>query len=192
MPRLIATLLLFLSASPALANDPYCERPWFIRNLIFDRAGYCFSSALGQSVFDNSDCTGTDIALSDRDSQAVAQIRELEDWLGCDMDTSVRRLQTVSELEDLRRFAVLPVPVDGAYGCIGYLGPDLPLYTAPGATHGPVMGTIRRGSSILFEYMPEAGWDFVTAYATGWKGPPSASGWLDMRNGEPDCEDYAG
>ena len=34
-----------------------CDDLWLTRNLIFDRAGYCFGSVLGKSVFDNEGCT---------------------------------------------------------------------------------------------------------------------------------------
>ena len=53
--RFVLTFLLSLCVTPAFALD-HCEEWWFTRNLVFDRAGYCFSSPLGQAVFDNSDC----------------------------------------------------------------------------------------------------------------------------------------
>lgn len=192
MKRLLAALALLVGAGPALANPVYCERPWFIRNLIFDRAGYCFSSTLGQAVFDNSDCIGTDVALSPRDREAVALIREMEDFLDCDMDTSVQHLQMIHEFDHLRRFALLPIPVDAASGCIGYLGPELPLLTAPNDYDGPIMGHTTRDSSILFDFLPEDGWEFVTVFPNGWEGPEGPSGWVEMGRSMPECRQYAG
>lgn len=192
MTRMLFALFCLALSGPAHANEPYCEQPWFIRNLIFDRAGFCFSSTLGQAIFDNSDCTGTDIVLSPRDREAVALIREMERWLECDMDTSVQTLATLPELDHLRRFALLPIPVDAASGCIGYLGPELPLLTAPGAYGGPVMGYLSRESSILFDFLPENGWEFVTVYPYGWDGPRGPSGWVDMGRQQPQCRQFAG
>lgn len=192
MSRLALVLALLVLPAQVLADDVYCEEPWFIRNLIFDRAGYCFSTPLGQAIFDNSDCTGTDVALSPRDQDAVAQIREMERWLGCDMDTSRTTLATLPELDPLRRFALLPIPVDGASGCIGYLGPEMALLTAPGAFDGPVMGRVTRGSSIVFSYIPEGTWEFVTVYPDGWDAGGGVSGWVDMGGRMPECREYAG
>ncbi|MGI3185994.1 DUF4453 domain-containing protein [Nioella aestuarii] len=192
MRRVLITLALLGLAAPALANEPYCEQPWFIRNLIFDRAGFCFSSPLGEAVFDNSDCTGTDVVLSQRDREAVALILEMEDLLDCTMDTSGQTLSTLPELNQLRRFALLPIPVDAASGCIGYLGPQLPLLEAPGAHNGPVLGTLTLESSILFDFLPENGWEFVTVYPNGWEGPPGPSGWVDLGGQMPDCRQVAG
>jgi hypothetical protein len=192
MPRLVLALALLGLSGPVLANEPYCEEPWFIRNLIFDRAGYCFSSPLGQAIFDNADCTGTDVTLSERDREAVALIREMEDLLDCNMDTSVQTLSTLQELNQLRRFVLLPIPVDAASGCIGYLGPQLPLLVAPGAYDGPVLGTLTLESSILFDFLPEDGWEFVTVYPNGWEGPPGPSGWVELGQQQPQCREIAG
>lgn len=192
MHRVLIALTLLGLATPALANEPYCEQPWFIRNLIFDRAGFCFSSPLGQATFDNSDCTGTDVVLSQRDREAVALIREMEDLLDCSMDTSGQTLSTLPELNQLRRFTLLPIPADAASGCIGYLGPQLPLLEAPGALNGPVLGTLTLESSILFDFLPENGWEFVTVYPSGWEGPPGPSGWVEMGQQGPQCRQVAG
>ena len=64
------TLLLFLIASPAAASD-VCHDLWFTRNLIMDRAGYCFGSMLGKATFDNSDCTGKNVSLDAGDQLMV-------------------------------------------------------------------------------------------------------------------------
>ena len=42
-------LLCALLASPAAASD-VCDDLWFTRNLIMDRAGYCFGSVLGRAA----------------------------------------------------------------------------------------------------------------------------------------------
>ena len=89
MKRLILALILL--ASPAAAAD-VCDDLWFTRNLIMDRAGYCFGSALGQAVFDNGNCIGKSVSLSTQLQRQVAEIRELEKQIPCKVDTARTRL----------------------------------------------------------------------------------------------------
>jgi len=192
MSRLALALALLLLPAQAIADDIFCEQPWFLRNLIFDRAGYCFSSPLGQAVFDNSDCTGTDVTLSPRDEAAVAHIRQLEEWSRCEIDALATRLEHMAMLEHFRRYALLPIPVEGESGCIGYRGPRLPLLTAPGAYDGPILGELVPNADIHFGFLNEGTWDFVTVYPEGWSGGPGWSGWVDLGSGMPDCRQFAG
>jgi len=62
--RAFLALLLAALAAPAAALE-ICDELWFTRNLIYDRAGYCFSSPLGRAVFDNSDCTGSALKIAE-------------------------------------------------------------------------------------------------------------------------------
>ena len=60
-----------------------CEDLWFTRNLIMDRAGYCFGSALGQSLFDNGDCLGKSVVLDAASSRLVQELRAREAQFAC-------------------------------------------------------------------------------------------------------------
>ncbi len=195
MARYVLALFLLVLPSIVRADSISCELPWFIRNLMFDRAGYCFSSPLGRALFDNADCTGSE-ALSSRDAAAVAQIRELERWLGCAVNTDARRLEHQEALAYLRGIAVLPVPVEGESGCIGYLGPDLPLLTAPGRKAGPMLGVLRRGADISFGFLDEGAWAFVAVHPRGWATTSAGQvshGWVRFAGDRfPECRQYAG
>jgi hypothetical protein len=58
-----------------------CDQLWYARNAIFDRAGYCFSSARGKAAFDNTGCTG---GTPDAAGMAeVARIQQQEAANGC-------------------------------------------------------------------------------------------------------------
>lgn len=78
MLRFAAPLFAVLTPLPAVADA--CDEMWFIRNLHFDRAGYCFGSTLGQNIFDNAGCTGKDVQLSSEAQKSIAFIKEME---GC-------------------------------------------------------------------------------------------------------------
>lgn len=164
MHRIIAFSALLLTATPAVA-DGFCDEAWFIRNLIVDRAGYCFGSALGQSVFDNSDCTGKDVSLSPASARTVAMIRDQEAWMGCAVDTAGNRLD-VPHRPLLERLEVLPVPTDTASGCIGWRGGSIPLLAAP-REDAPVVGLGETGMNVVWEYDYVGvadGWQFLTLY----------------------------
>lgn len=192
MKRLFLSLALLTAPAAASAADIFCEYPWFVRNLIFDRAGYCFSSPLGQALFDNADCTGTDITLSPRDAAAVAHIRELEAREMCQIDTSAGRLDHQDAFQHLHRMTVLPIPVEHESGCSGYLGPERLVMPAPSPLASPVQGVLTQGTDILFGHLAEGTWEFVGIYPEGWSGEPTLYGWVDFGGTFPACQQYAG
>lgn len=192
MKRFLLSLALLALPGAANAADIFCEYPWFVRNLIFDRAGYCFSSPLGQALFGNSDCTDTEVTLSPRDAAAVAHIQDLEGWELCEIDTSAQRLEHQDAFQHLRQMTVLPIPVEHESGCIGYQGPDLPLLPAPGPLSSPVLGMLTQNADLHFGHLPEGGWEFVGVYPEGWTGGPAAYGWVDFGGQQPICSQYAG
>ncbi|MAM63661.1 DUF4453 domain-containing protein [Maritimibacter sp. UBA3975] len=164
MHRLIALTLLSFTATPAAAYD-VCDEAWYIRNLIFDRAGYCFGSTLGQAVFDNTGCTGKDVSLSPGDAATVEMIREQEGWMACAVDTGATRLD-VPHRALLDRLEVLPVPTDTASGCIGWTGGPIPLLAAP-REDAALVGRGEAGVNVVWEYDYESvldGWQFLTLY----------------------------
>ncbi len=171
----LTLLLLLLFAAPVFAAEG-CVDVWFTRNLIMDRAGHCFSTPLGQAVFDNGDCTGGTVIL-DAPAQALVQrLRGLEAEHGCDIDTSARWLD-MDDIAFRRVLRDLPVRMDGQWGCLGWVGTQVPLYdgyTDP--LHA--IGQILPGDYVLFEHLgPAENWGYVTVSAPGW-GVFKSAGWL--------------
>ncbi len=97
-----------------------------MRNLIMDRAGYCFGSALGQALYDNGDCIGKQVSLSPAQSRQVQNIQRLEAEIGCKVNTGSRRLD-LPNMELLRRLHDMPLPDNGGWACIGWQGAAVPL-----------------------------------------------------------------
>ncbi|MEM8577204.1 MAG: DUF4453 domain-containing protein [Pseudomonadota bacterium] len=164
-------LALALLASPAAASE-VCKEAWMARNLIFDRAGACFSSALGQRYFDNGVCGG-DVALSAVDQARVDTLRDVEARYDCAIDTSAPFMTDAPEW----LFAFDPVPVtDGLESaCIGWQGAPAMLRSGPG---GRITGELRQGDTILLLHDGTEDMQFLTIsdngaiIARGWhKGP---------------------
>ena len=167
MNRFPLAAWLIITASP-LRADPFCDDLWFARNQLFDRAGYCFSSPLGQAVFDNSDCTGKDITLEPGGAEMVAEIRASEARVPCDVDTS----RTWLEIENIalrRRLGQVVYRSEFASGCLGWNGGPLTLLAGPGPTSEPI-AMVETGDDIVWEYdslpWPE-GWTFISVYRDG-------------------------
>lgn len=196
MRKYLAAFICFttLLATPLSAqqDDPLCEDLWFARNLIHDRAGYCFSSPLGQAQFDNSDCTTRNATLAPAQAALVARIRQSEAQYSCNLDTNRTWLTYPDELEPYRRMADVPVRDFGATGCIGYRGPVLTLRN--GASHAAAaIGQLRPGASITFAHWPLNGWSYVSIYPQGYAPDgPADWGWVAIGEGMPPCDSYAG
>lgn len=180
MRYLIPFFLLPLSAQA----DPYCDELWFTRNLIFDRAGYCFGSSLGQAVFDNSDCSTKTPALTDREKAQVASLKETEEFLDCRTDTSRSRLEFTGG-DWLRTFETLPTRAEGESSCIDFKGPELPLYSGASETSA-IIGAISVGDDPPYGHLAEGAWEFVTI-------GEQRGGWTNVNLFEGNrCEAYAG
>lgn len=166
MTRFAPALLVCL-ASPALGFEA-CDDLWFSRNQVFDRAGYCFSSPLGQAVFDNTGCTPG--AVPDAEGQALIDfVRAREAQLGCNVDTT-RSTLDIDQL-DLRLSLEPPLVALSEYasGCLGWKGEPLALLAGP-RDGAEMIGIAQPGDDITWEYewMGEApGWSFVTIYRDG-------------------------
>jgi hypothetical protein len=156
--RIVCLSLALLAAAPAFAQD-VCDDLWFTRNLIFDRAGYCFESTLGQAVFDNAGCKAGDPALTAEARNQVAAIQATEQELGCAVDTS-RRALNVLHLD--RRMAMIDIPVPSLYesGCYGWRGAPITLRAGRSDT-APVTGQIPSGGDIYWSFEGPDGWSFV-------------------------------
>lgn len=185
-----------LLAAPAAADvwdsdEPACNWLWFTRNLIMDRAGYCFGSPLGKALFDNADCRGTEVKLSARESRQLAKMQALERQANCAVNTNARRLDVPLDTRLLKQLRDLPVPQWGASGC-RWAGRPVPIYN--GYTQGSdVIGEIHAGDALSFESQHEGNWTAVEIRQGGYDGP-ARMGWFDNRKHNPEtgCTDWAG
>lgn len=177
---LIFPLLLSLLSTPVVAEvweygEAECNELWFMRNLIMDRAGYCFGSALGQALYDNGDCRGKEVSLTAAQSRQVQKIQELERQIGCEVNTGGSRLD-LPNMAALRRLKDMPLPDNGAWACIGWTGEVVPLYDGHGAG-ATVIGQIQPGDRVDYSYLGEGDWTVVTV-ARGGSGGPVVQGWI--------------
>ncbi len=181
--------LLILAATP-LRADPLCDDWWFTRNLVYNQNGYCFSTPLGQALFDNSDCIGTEVTLSATDQEIVAEARRMEEQFNCAVDTGATTLD-IPNLPLWLRLEQSVVHEEFASGCLGWQGEDIPLYAGPreGAEQ---IATIRFGDDIVGEYKDigaPPGWGFVTLY----RGQDQIGlGWSNARLNHDLCSRTAG
>ena len=183
---------LALAALPQTAPaNTFCDTFWISRNMIFHRAGFCFSSVLGQELFGNAGCTTTAPALSDADRTAVARMHEVEQQ-NCRMDTS--RGPTAQQRQihaDLARLIDLPEPDELGWGCLGYRGAPFTLHAGTSAA-APVLGTVSPGQFVYSEHWSRNGWSYYSV-TNGPGLPPVAAGWSAHRfGGDGTCEQEAG
>ena len=182
-------LLCALLASPAAASD-VCDDLWFTRNLIMDRAGYCFGSNLGQAVFDNGDCIGKSVTLNTRNQRLVNQIRAQEKLLECRVNTGQTRLD-LDDVDTRRKLIDLPVRDEFESSCIGWQRDVEPLYAGHSENH-PVVGRVEPGDNILWSHISEVeGWGYVTVTGPDWTAKKSA-GWMQSPTDSTDCRQWAG
>lgn len=187
----LAAALIALAAAPARADTEYCNDYWFVRNQVFDHAGYCFSSRLGKALFNNADCFTTDPALSARDRALVARIKGIEARLGCNVNTNATSLPIPLLGMRLALEDIVARDEHSGFGCFGWRGPMVPLHSAhhPNARE---LYTIRPGDDLLFLYdtsgAPEA-WDFVEVERGG---RPVGLGWFALIFEPAYCTDMAG
>lgn len=182
-----ATLLAALiSGSSALADS--CHDLWFTRNLVMDRAGYCFGSVLGQAQFDNSDCIGKSVSLAPFWSDFVAQIQRYERDFACRVNTRQPGL-ALNDSWIRRRLTQLPIADAFESACLGWLGPQTPLYAGYDGV-SPVVGTISPGNYVGFGHLPVGQWTYVTASGPDYM--PLSGGWLFGPVPQHFCADWAG
>jgi len=162
-----------------------CDDFWFHRNLIADRAGYCFGSPLGQAVFDNADCTTTTPDLSAEDAAMMTRIRALEAEWECAVDTS-RKMLRVNRPDLYARLIDIPMPSPYESACVGWRGAAVPLY-AGRTLSAPLMGYAEPGDSIGYSHEDAGGWSFVEI------GDGGPVGWTPNASfQDPGCDMYAG
>ncbi|MBY8976951.1 DUF4453 domain-containing protein [Rhodobacteraceae bacterium NNCM2] len=190
-----ALLSLCLLSTPASAEvweygPEDCNVLWFMRNLIMDRAGYCFGSNLGKAIYDNGDCKGTEVSLTAAQQQQVGKIRKLEKEIGCKVNTGQTQLKGY-KIDAIRRLRDMPLPDNGGSACT-WAGAPLDIYD--GYSKGSsVMGQLSPGDRIGFGWIGEGDWN-VIGISAGGPGGPESLGWLDMgkANFEASCTNWAG
>lgn len=186
------TLLMSLFAAAANAgDDPVCDELWLTRNLIFDRVGYCFGSTLGQTVFDNEDCTTRSPSVDTPDQAVVALVREYEAEWSCAVDTSRSRIETAA-LSRLKRLQDLPVVTGYESSCIGWQGAPFALRRGRGQA-AQIIGQVSTGDSILWAHHDIDGWSYVTALAPD--GRINGFGWMPVMDNDllvGSCDGLAG
>lgn len=190
MIRILSGVFTLLLAGQSYASE-LCDDLWFSRNLVFDQAGYCFGSPLGQAVFDNSDCTTNSPSLN-REAQAmVAWIKDMERLESCQVDTSRTTLQI--PLLDVRRRLEDPVVLSlFQSACFGWRGASIPLRAGYGYEH-EVIGYVQYGDDVHWAYewytAPE-GWDFLAVKLRD--GTSQAIGWTEVQIDPDLCDSMAG
>ncbi|MBM1222130.1 MAG: DUF4453 domain-containing protein [Alphaproteobacteria bacterium] len=174
-----------LSAPVPAAAQEICDALWFTRNLVFDRAGYCFSSPLGLAQFP-ADCTTTEPDLDPEAQALVAMIREVEEEWECDVDTQQTELspfdtQVLTFIEDL------PVPTGYESSCFGWKGGMLMLRAARREDAQP-SGFVRPGDDLLATHADVDGWSFYSMTPQG-----QGLGWVPTPEwSEATCSALAG
>ncbi len=183
MWRVTAFFLLF--ATPATAFD-LCDDLWFTRNLVFDRAGYCFSSPLGKSVFGNKGCTTTAPGLDAEEQDVVAEVKAREEALNCAVDTNRTKLN-VDMIPMRKAMLDLPLATEFEAACSGWRGPALELYNARSTqSHG--IGFLQEGDTIGFLHESRGPWYFVTQLRDD---EVIGVGWVDFQGKEEMCDHFA-
>ncbi|GKY88840.1 DUF4453 domain-containing protein [Sinisalibacter aestuarii] len=193
MNRLFAALALALAASPASAQivDEYCNDYWLVRNQAFNMAGYCFGSALGQALFDNSDCIGQDVALSPRNQTLVARIRDIEGRGGCHVDTSRTSLPIPLTGLRLQLTDLAARDEHSGAGCFGWTGAGFTLWSGFRADRAP-LGAVQPGDDLIFLYDTrdaQRDWYYVEVERGG---VPVGLGWSDTPMNWDLCTEAAG
>lgn len=187
-------MISLLIATPVFADieDP-CNDLWFSRNAMLDQAGYCFATPLGKAIFDNADCTTKEPILPDTVKTQIAKIIKLEQgdaggfYEACHIDTSKRELDL--DAIPLRKQLDFQPATDGGSGtCFGYLGADIPLYSAPWNAARPV-GVIHAGNTVSHNHLGWKGWSFsLISTPQGW----TAAGWYKADFDANSCATFAG
>ena len=181
----VATLMMFGSVGGAFAE---CNSMWLTRNIVFDRAGYCFGSNLGQSVFNNAGCTGTDVTLGAADQDFVNYTRQMEDEFQCSIDTSAKTLD-LELIGSWMQLADLPRRDLWESSCIGWIGPSLPLRAAANDT-STVLGQVSPGDDIGLSHVDINEFSFAEITRDG---TLVAIGWIPAEFiGPMTCSDMAG
>ncbi len=179
-------IVLALLPAPAAALE-ICDDLWFTRNLMFHRAGYCFGSELGKTVFGNEGCEQGGVELGPEARKLVDRILLMEKEFECDIDTGQDFL-AVPVIEERKGIIDPPLATETESACVGWKGERLVLRTER-SEDGLVSGAARPGDTLLFQFEDVDGWSFVEVQQNG---IPAGLGWAQVEIGEDSCEMVAG
>lgn len=187
----LTAALIGLAAAPARADSEYCNDYWFVRNQAFDHAGYCFSTPLGQAIFNNADCHTSNPVLAPRDSAMVERVRGIESRLGCKVDTSRTSLPIPLLGLRLQLTDLAARDEHSGAGCFGWNGPGFMLWS--GFREGGVpLSEVRAGDDLIFLYetwdAPQ-GWGYLEVQRDG---VPVGLGWTNAPINWDLCTQVAG
>lgn len=185
MFRFAALALLFGAAAEA---DEVCNDLWFAKQGIYDAAGYCFGSPLGQSLYDNAGCTTSHPTLTSDARRKVHRIEAREVELGCAIDMSTTEFE-LPALTFRQALQVQPIRAETESACLGWRGPTIEVFAGPSAD--VPLGVIEGGDDILYAHEPQDNWYYVTVWSPGF-GELKAAGWLPDVGEAPLCSDRAG
>ncbi|PCH96947.1 MAG: hypothetical protein COB84_04235 [Rhodobacteraceae bacterium] len=178
-------LLFLILTNPAFAVDP-CDDLWLSRNIIYDRHGYCFQSALGRAIFDNKACHKTPAELDKANAEKIAKIKAWEDELLCKMDTNRTRLD-VDAVHLRFLLTEQPLANNSETQCVRYRGAvSIVLYAGPSTDTAP-LGTIEIGDTVQWAHETQNGWEYVTIMQND---QTTKIGWTNANI--QDCEGLAG
>lgn len=159
--RWLIFVFLVLSGPATAQSDAACEELWFARNAMANSGGFCFSSPLGQTVFDNADCTTQTPAVSPQVALIVNRILEQEAARACRVDTDLTAFQTIlwpdDGILDLPGRLLLdvqpPEPAEAIhqFACLDRVGEDETLFAAPDR-NARVIGAWRTGGDLTFQH----------------------------------------
>lgn len=184
--RALAALAVVVAA-PAAAND-ICHDLWYTRNLVMDRAGYCFGSTLGQTVYDNRDCIGKSVSLSADLRDFVAFVQTKERANNCRVNTASTQL-FIDDVWVRRQLLHLPVRDDLESACLNWIGPPTVLRAA--ADHAAVViGQVTPDTMVHYRHLPVGDWSYVTVQSQ--EGAVMSGGWLSEAGLGETCLGYAG
>ncbi len=170
---LVASALTLSAPLPAAASSQ-CEDLWVTRNMMFHRAGYCFASPLGQSLFGNAGCRTSDAGAVAVDREAVALMRQYEER--CRINTQGAPTPGMwAKKAALDRLIEIPTVDEFGGACWGYNGPGFALHAAT-STQSPVIGYAQTRQSLLFSHWPKNGWTYFEV-SNGPGTPIVVEGW---------------
>lgn len=198
-PVLRYLVLAALWPATAIADiNTTCGELWFARNAMLDDAGYCFSTPLGRSLFDNTDCTTRAPIVDAKTSQQISIIQDLErnppfaqsQGQQCRIDTSQQSLDQLAYIDLRKRVAFQPATDGSTGGCIGYQGDAFLLYAAPDKD-ADVLGVVDEGFSFTLSHLPWDDWNFAIVWRDTIGDDPVTLGWYRKDIGQ-NCGLFAG
>lgn len=159
----IIILQITLLAPPAFAEEA-CDDLWYSRNFYFDKAGYCFGSALGKAVFDNANCKSKDVSFSDAIKLRISHIKQTEKMNECKVSSKKVRNLDIYNFDMRKKLADQPINHGYESSCFGYQGDaKVPLYSAM-SEGSEIMGYVGTGDSVYSAHdeISKTKWWFAT------------------------------